>query len=218
MPHGFTQIEGLALAAAIMAVLMVGSGQLRSNIIFYSLATVLVSLATYDCAFIRHENQQFLIALAILFIKAIGLSCFLMWLTKKIDIARDPGTLLPIPFAMHVSVVLLAFAHLIASQFPHLEKISYMAEGGAAGISLIFTGMLFMLTRKLAISQVIGFLTMENGIFLFALTQTSGMPLMIEMGIFLDVLVAVMIAGLIIFKIKHSFEHIDVTLLTALKD
>lgn len=218
MQLDLSPIEGLCVAAAVMAILMVGSGQLRSNIIFYALQTLMVSLTTYSCAFMRHESQQFMIALAIFFVKTIGLSSFLLWLTKRIGIGRDSGTLLPIPFAMHISVLLLAFAHLIASQFPHLSHISSLAEGGAAGISLIFTGMLFMLTRKLAISQVIGFLTMENGIFLFALTQTSGMPLMIEMGIFLDVLVAVMISGLIIFKIKHSFEHIDVTLMTSLKD
>ncbi len=213
-----TPIEGLAVSAAIMAVLMVGCGQVRSNIIFYSMQTFLLSAVTLTSAIIRHENQQLMIALAILFLKTIGLTCFLIWLTKKIEVGRDPGTLLPIPLAMHVSVLLLAFAHLIVSQFPPVSETNNIAGGGAAGISLIFTGMLFMLTRKLAISLVIGFLTMENGIFLFALTQTRGMPLMIEMGIFLDVLVAVMISGLIIFKIKHSFEHIDVTLLTTLKD
>ena len=67
-------------------------------------------------------------------------------------------------------------------------------------------------------SQIIGFLTMENGIFIFALTQTAGMPMLVEMGILLDVLVGVMITGLLLFGIKKSFEHIDVTQMTELKD
>ena len=75
-----------------------------------------------------------------------------------------------------------------------------------------------MLTRRLAISQVIGFLVLENGIFLYALTQTQGIPLMVEMGILLDVLVGVMIAGVVIFRLNRSFEHIDVTQLRGLKD
>jgi Hydrogenase 4 membrane component (E) len=62
------------------------------------------------------------------------------------------------------------------------------------------------------------FLIIENGIFLFAITQTHGMPLMIEMGLMLEVLVGVMIAGLLLFNIKKSFEHIDVSQLTELKD
>jgi hydrogenase-4 component E len=87
-----------------------------------------------------------------------------------------------------------------------------------AAMSLLITGVLLMLTRKLAISQIIGFLVMENGIFFFALTQTDGMPMIIEMGILLDVLVGVMIAGLMLFNIKKSFEHIDVTRLLNLRD
>ena len=85
-------------------------------------------------------------------------------------------------------------------------------------VSLLLIGMLLMLTRRLAISQVIGFLVLENGIFLYALTQTHGIPLMVEMGIVLDVLVGVMIAGVVIFRLNRSFEHIDVTQLRGLKE
>jgi hydrogenase-4 component E len=74
-----------------------------------------------------------------------------------------------------------------------------------------------MLTRRLAISQIVGFLVLENGIFLYALTQTFGMPLMVEMGVVFDVLVGVMVAGLVIFRLDRSFEHVDVTKLTGLK-
>ena len=84
-------------------------------------------------------------------------------------------------------------------------------------LALLVIGMLLMLTRRLAISQVIGFLVVENGIFLYALTQTSGMPLMVEMGVVFDVLVGVMVAGLVIFRLNRSFEHVDVTKLTGLK-
>jgi len=211
-------LQGIILASAIMAILMVGTGQIRSNIIFYALQTLCLALATCFCASIGHEYRHYIIALAIFIVKTIALSTFLLWLTKRIGATRDTGTYLPLSIAMHLSVVLLVFAQIISSQLPHLSQLQYLAIGGTAGISLIFTGILFMLTRRLAISQVLGFLTMENGIFIFALTQASGMPLFIEMGIFLDVFVAVMIAGLIIFKINHSFEHIDVTLLTSLRD
>ena len=74
-----------------------------------------------------------------------------------------------------------------------------------------------MLTRRLALSQIVGFLILENGVFLFALTQTEGLPLLIELAVFVDILGAVMIAGVLIFQIKKSFEHIDVSRLTDLK-
>ncbi|MBP7863330.1 hypothetical protein KA183_16710 [bacterium] len=208
----------LILSSAIMAVLMVGTGQVRSNIIFYSFQTLLIALTTCVFAYVENEHKHYILALVIFIVKTMGLSLFLLWLTKRIGTARDTGTFLPHPLAMHLSVLLLIFAQILSCQLPHLSKLEDFSAGGTAGISLILTGILFMLTRRLAISQVLGFLTMENGIFLFALTQASGMPLFVEMGIFLDVFVAVMISGLLIFRIKHSFEHIDVTLLTSLKD
>jgi hydrogenase-4 component E len=74
-----------------------------------------------------------------------------------------------------------------------------------------------MLTRRLALSQVIGFLVLENGIFLYGLTQTHGMPLLVEMGVIFDVLVGVLVSGLVIFRLNRSFEHIDVTQLRGLR-
>ena len=74
-----------------------------------------------------------------------------------------------------------------------------------------------MLTRRLALSQIIGFITLENGVYTFALTQTDGLPILIEMAVFIDILGAVMLAGVLIFNIKRSFEHIDVTRLSNLK-
>jgi hydrogenase-4 component E len=74
-----------------------------------------------------------------------------------------------------------------------------------------------MLTRRLALSQIIGFITLENGVYLFALTQTDGLPILIEMAVFIDILGAVMLSGVLIFNIKRSFEHIDVSRLNNLK-
>jgi hydrogenase-4 component E len=92
-------------------------------------------------------------------------------------------------------------------------------NAGAAGMSLalLFIGMLLMITRRLAVSQLVGFLVLENGIFIYGLTQTHGMPLLVEMGVVFDVLVGVMVAGLVIFRLNRSFEHVDVTKLTGLK-
>jgi hydrogenase-4 component E len=200
------------------AIFMVGSGQLRFNLFLYSVQTVMIAMLTLSFAASFKEDHLYPVAIAILMIKALGVAGFLRWVTKKIGVLNDTGTMVPIPVSMHLSIILFAAAFMLSKQLPHLPGINNTVGGGTAAISLLFIGILFMLTRKVAVSQVIGFLTMENGIYLFALTQTRGMPNMIELGIILDVLVAVMIAGLIIFKIKRSFEHIDVTLLRDLRD
>lgn len=84
-------------------------------------------------------------------------------------------------------------------------------------VSTVFFGMLVMTTRKKAITQVLGLLLMENGLFLMAVTMTFGMPLLVEIGIFFDILVGVIIMGIFVFKIREAFEGIDVDEMTVLK-
>jgi hydrogenase-4 component E len=208
-------LDFLVTGAAVLAILMAGSGQLRLNLILYSLQTICLACATIT----QSNGAEFLYsALAIVIVKGLAVPYFLTWVIRKIDVHNDPGTILPIPISMHAAIIFLALGHFLARSLPQPVGLADGTAGVTAAISLLLTGILFMLTRRVALSQVIGFLTMENGIYLFAVTETKGMPMVIEMGALLDVLVAVMIAGLIIFRIKKSFEHIDVTQLTALRE
>lgn len=210
--------EFLSIGAAVVAILMLGSGQLRFNLLTYSLQTLFVAGVTVLHALHGSGFLLTAVSIAIVVLKGVGIPVFLSWVIKRIDARSDPGTFLPIPLSMHASIVLFGLAHLLAIGLPAAPQ-SVGGSGDATGaISLLFSGIVFMLTRRAALSQIIGFLTLENGIYLFALTQTHGMPMMVEMGVLLDLLAAVMIAGLITFRIKKSFEHIDVSQLTGLRD
>ncbi|MBK9146113.1 MAG: hypothetical protein IPM23_26915 [Candidatus Melainabacteria bacterium] len=214
----FSFSESVALVAAILSVLMVGSGNLRTNLLAYALSTAAIALVAGLRASILGESHLLLIAFAMVAIKALWVPWFLSRILDRIRVYFDPGTVLAIPIAMHTGIVLMGISYLLAGRLPLPVEGDPVTGSTTASISLLFTGALFMLTRKTAVSQVVGFLTMENGIFLFALTMARGMPLIVEMGVLLDVLVAVMIAGLITFKIQKSFEHIDVTRLTDLRE
>jgi hydrogenase-4 component E len=87
----------------------------------------------------------------------------------------------------------------------------------ATSLAVILIGLFFMVSRKKAIGQIIGFLTMENGIFVAAVLLTFGMPMIVELGVFFDLLTAVIIMGTFIFKISDTFEHIDLNKLKNLK-
>ncbi len=227
--------EILALSAAVIAILMLGTTHLRVNLYFYALHTVVVAMMAWLIGtFSSHHDEMFMpqffstlgiqlqahAVQAVFFglFKGIAVPIFLMRIIKHIQAESDSGTLLAPAITMHLSVLLLGASYLLAAQLPGLAGEADSRIGAMAAMSLLFTGILLMLTRRLAISQIIGFLVMENGIYLFALTQTSGMPMIVEMGILLDVLVGVMITGLLLFGIKKSFEHIDVTQLTDLRD
>jgi hydrogenase-4 membrane subunit HyfE len=194
---------------------MAGSRHLKRNILFYTLQTILLAFATAIRGSLQSEEQLYLIAIAIALLKAISIPLFLRWIVRKLCIYSDPGIMIAPPLVMHLSLILFACSYFEIASIGH-SKGSSMAASASA--SLLLTGLLLMLTRRTALSQIIGFLVIENGIYLFAMTQTTGMPLIVEMGILLDVLAGVMIAGLVAFRIQKSFEHIDVTQLAELKD
>ncbi len=206
------------LLIALVAILMVGSTHLRLNIWLFSAQALLVTMATALSA-VQHSDSHLYIIAALLFVlKVLAVPKFFMYIIEKVEVQRDTGTVVRAPVAMLLSIAFLWLSYILARQLPVPSGDTIGWPGATAAISLLCTGLLLMLTRRIALSQIIGFLVMENGIYIFGLTQTNGMPMFIEMGILLDVLAGVMLAGLIAFRIKKNFEHIDVTMLTELKE
>jgi hydrogenase-4 component E len=102
----------------------------------------------------------------------------------------------------------------------------YRPEAGAASlghntlavaISVFLIGFFMMINRRKALTQVLALLTLENGIFLAATCLTYGMPLIVELGVFFDVLVAVLVLGILVYRIRESFESMDVSKLRRLR-
>lgn len=214
----FSECEIVTMSAAIVAVLMAGSMRLKANLFLYSIETMLIAVATAFTAAARAEAGLYYVAVAIALVKGIFIPFFLNKTIDHVKIQNDVGTKIVAPLAMHGCIALLGVSYMLVTGLPVPPGEARGWPGATAGISLVFTGLVLMLTRRVAISQIIGFLVVENGIYLFALTQTRGMPMIVEMGVLLDVLVGVMISGLLVFKIQKSFEHIDVTQLADLKD
>lgn len=206
------------LCAAVLACLMVGSLHLRLNLFLFGIETLFIAGATALTANAHGDASLFLIAAFIAALKALAVPIFLLRTSEKLNVHRDVGAMITPPLAMHLSIVLLALSFFLTRSIPSPEMIDGGWYGAAAGLSLLFTGLVIMLTRRLAIGQILGFLVIENGIYVFALTQTLGMPMLVEMGVLLDMLVGVMICGLLVFKIQKSFEHIDVAQLRDLKE
>ncbi|MBK9201490.1 MAG: hypothetical protein IPL73_03400 [Candidatus Obscuribacter sp.] len=213
-----TTFEALALLSAILVILILGTTLLRSNLSFYRLHTMAIAAETAWIAHLTKEEHLYFIALGVLIVKALFIPTFLSWVMKKVEVGSDKQTFLAAPLSMHLGALMLGISYLISQQIPGLVGDPDSRFGSTAAMSILFTGVLLMLTRRAALSQIVGFLVIENGIYLFAITQTHGMPLLIEMGFLLEVLVGVMISGLLLFNIKKSFEHIDVSQLTDLKD
>ncbi|MCC7527133.1 MAG: hypothetical protein IT342_01350 [Candidatus Melainabacteria bacterium] len=208
----------LLSAIAITAIMMLGTTNIGTNLRLYALHSLLIAAATAWLGQTRHEPALFLVAAIFALVKAGFVPWFLNSIIRQVGGHSDSGAFIPTALSMPVGIALLGANNVLAQRLPTVIN----GDGGNIGetfaLSLITTGMLLMLTRNIAVNQVIGFLVIENGIYLFSQTQTQGMPMALEMGILLDLLVAVMIAGILLFRIKKNFEHIDISKLTELKD
>ena len=98
---------------------------------------------------------------------------------------------------------------------PVPEKHAFLVP---TSLSTVWTGLLLIVSRRKAVSQVIGFLVMENGVFVFGLLLSDFMPTMVEAGVLLDLFAAVFVMGIVMFHINREFSSLDTEKLSALKD
>jgi hydrogenase-4 component E len=129
----------------------------------------------------------------------------------------DIETLLNVPTTMLVGIALVIFSFSLALP---VSRLSSSLAGGSLGIALscVMLSFLMLITRSKAIPQVIGFLSMENGLIFAATAVTNGMPMIVEFGIALDVLVGVLILGVFMFQIREKFDTLDIHHLEKLKE
>jgi hydrogenase-4 component E len=211
----FSTIDLLSAGAALLAVMMCGFSGLYSQLRSLALQTAFLAGIAIVIGMSSGAMHYLVLAGVVLLIKSIGIPLFLAWSAKRLEIPRDAGVMLPPALSALFGVGLLIVGYFLAPQFA-VPKMGNIGEAGMT-LALIFIGMMLMITRRLAISQVIGFLVLENGIFLYGLTQTHGMPMLVEMAAVFEVLMGVMIAGLVTYRISRTFEHVDVTHLRGLR-
>lgn len=209
-----THLTGMLLLAAALAI--IASPQLFACIRLYAVHSFLLAVTTALMACHTGLEHLWIPALATLLLKTIVIPQVFFRMIRRIGIRREVESYINIPFSLILALGLLFLSFYGTA---HLWESSSIEEKGfiPMAIATVFWGMLMMATRKKALTQIVGLLLMENGLFLVAVTLTSGMPLLIELGIFFDVLVGVIIMGVFVFKIRDAFEGIDVDDLTVLK-
>ncbi len=152
-------------------------------------------------------NGEHLLGAIVFVMKGIVIPAFLCWSAARLNVNRDKGAFLNPTITMLIGAAVLVCCHFESARFAVAGEMA-----GHAGLALatVVTGLLIMVTRRLALSLLIGFLVMDNGIFLYAFTQAPGLPVVIELGILFDLLMGVLLSGLVLFRVRTSFEHLDV--------
>ena len=118
---------------------------------------------------------------------------------------------------MLIGLLIVIFAFGLAQPITELASTATRSSIGVA-VAVILLAFLMMITRRKAMSQVVGFLSMENGLFFGAMSATYGMPMVVELGVALDVLVAMLVLGVFFFQIREQFDSLDLHHLESLKE
>jgi hydrogenase-4 component E len=218
-PHSEMASQWITLLAAGMLVvqlLMVVQRMLLTNIRLFALQSLMLAAIASIIGYFYHAPEVYLVA----FLTVIGKVFFLPWLlnrlVRRIRIHQEIEPLLNSTASMCLCGAFTLFGYIVARPFTTLERLGNNTL--AIAITLLLTGFFLMFNRRKAITQVLALLTVENGVMLAAVALTTyGMPLVVELGIFFDVMVAVMVLGILVYRIRETFASMDVGKLSQLR-
>jgi hydrogenase-4 component E len=149
-------------------------------------------------------------------VKAVLLPGFLTWAIREASVRREVEPLVGYTASLFLGAVTVAVSFAIAQRLPLPESPSELLVPVA--LATVMVGLLVLTTRRKAITQVVGYLILENGIYVFGLSQAERVPFLVELGVLLDIFVGVFIMGIVVFHINREFDSLDSARLTELRD
>ena len=176
-----------------------------------------LAASTAIVAWSTGQTHLYYSALLTLALKVILIPWVLHQLIDRLFIRWDVETLINIPTTMLIGIGLVIFAFALAAPISQMATTLTRSTLGIALASVLLS-FLMMIVRQKAVPQVIGFLAMENGLFFAATSATYGMPLVVELGVALDVLVGTFIFGIFFFHIREHFDSLDIRHMEKLKE
>ncbi|MFH1189075.1 MAG: hypothetical protein V1682_00095 [Candidatus Omnitrophota bacterium] len=178
--------------------------------------SALLLMATLILAVREGRAELYAVAGLIFAVKVLMIPHYLYLVARKIKLNESLGFFINAQLSLALALMLTYFSWMLSGRLG-LNLDSSLGAAITVAFSVIFTGAFLMIFRMTALGQVIGLLVMENGIFLLASYISGGMPFFVEIAIFFDVLVSVVIMGLFVYRINKLFTHIDVSKLSRLR-
>jgi len=217
MPVAPQLINLFASVLLLLAFAMLSQRRVVSLIDLFAAQGLVLALSTATVAYTTQQPHLYQSAALTLALKVFLLPWILYRLVRKLDVRWEFEGLVNIPTTMLIGIVLVVFAFNLALPISEIASTVTRSTLGIA-IACVMLSFLMMIVRRKAIPQVIGFLSMENGLFFAATSATYGMPMVVELGIALDVLVGVLILGVFFFQIREQFDSLDLKHLEQLRD
>ncbi|MGJ5814836.1 hydrogenase [Paludibaculum fermentans] len=218
---GERMITLMAALVLVLQIAMVAQRYLVTNIRVFAAQSLLLAGIANTIAYYNNAPHIYFAAALTLVVKVIFLPVFMERLVARIGIRQEIEPLINIPLSVLISGALTIVGYVVAESFYHPEAGTTAATLGhntlAVAISLFLIGFFTMINRRKAVTQVLALLSLENGLFLAAISLTYGMPLIVEVGVFFDLLVATMVLGILVYRIRETFDSMDVSKMRRLR-
>src|SRR5450759_4994985 len=200
----YTQaILSMAALIGLTSFLMLGQGRLLRLIFVFALQGLLLTLTTALAAYSLDNPHLYISAVLTLVLKVI----FIPWMLRReviqMNTHRDIEALHNKTLVMMAGASLMVFSYYVLH--PIVQTTSpVMLNALAVSLSVVLLGMMLMISHRQAVAHVVGFMSIENGLFFAAIVATKGMPMVVELGVAFDVLVAAVLFGIFFFHIRTS--------------
>jgi len=207
----------LAAFLLLVAFAMLSQRRVLSLVRLFAWQGAALAASTLVVAYTTAQPHLYISAAITIGLKVIFIPWALHRLIDRLDVRWDVETLINIPTTMLAGIALVIFAFALATPISQMAGTLTRSTLGIA-LACVLLSFLMMIVRRKAIPQVIGFLALENGLFFAATSATYGMPLVVELGVALDVLVGTFIFGIFFFHIREQFESLDIRHMEKLKE
>jgi hydrogenase-4 component E len=211
--HGleFDVAHALAGSLVLASFMLLYQDRLYALLNVYALHASVLALSVAWQAFVQHAPHLYVTASIALIFKAIIIPVTLHRIIVRLGIHREIETALSVGLTMIGGIGLVALAMVVMLRVtPGADALA--REDLAFALSVVLLGLLIMVTRRNAVSQVVGFMSLENGLVLAA-TGAKGMPLVVEISVAFSVLIAFIVIGIFLFRIRERFDSVDVSAL-----
>lgn len=188
---------------------MLAQSRLFNLINIFAWQGTLLGMTAALVAFISNQPHLYISALLTLLLKAWLIPWMLRKQVIRLKLQREIETLATPTLTSLAGVGLVIFSYYIALPIKSLSN-SITRNTISESLAIVLLAMLLIITRRQAVSQVVGFMAIENGLFFAALVSTYGMPMIVELGIAFDVLVAAVLFGVFFFEMRSSIDSLDV--------
>ena len=210
-------INLMAALLLLIAFAMLAQRRILSLIYLFAWQGAVLAANSVIVAYSTGQPHLYYSALLTLMLKVIIMPLILHRLIIRLNIKWDVETLINIPTTMLAGIALVVISFNVALPITQLAGTITRGTLGIA-VAIVMLSFLMMITRRKAVPQVIGFLAMENGLFFAATSTTYGMPMVVELGIALDVLVGMLILGIFFFQVREAFDSLDLKHMEKLKE